>query len=64
VTLSYMPSTFSFDTTFALWDVEANIAASAPAGSYMITITATSGSLTQTASVTIEVPGSTLRNVA
>jgi hypothetical protein len=64
VTLSYMPSAFSFDTSFALWDVEVNIAASAQAGSYTIEITATSGSLIQTTSVTIEVPSSTLRNIA
>ena len=63
VTLSYMPVAYSFDTPSASWNVEVNIAASAQAGSYQIQITATSGSLTHTASITVQVPGSTVRNL-
>jgi hypothetical protein len=63
VTLSNMPSAYSFDTPFASWNVEVNIAASAQAGSYQIQITATSGPLTHTASITVQVQGSTVRNI-
>ena len=63
VTLSNMPSAYSFDTSFASWNVAVNIAASAQAGSYPIQITATSGPLTHTASITVQVPGSTVRNI-
>jgi hypothetical protein len=60
VTLSYMPSTYSLDTPFASWNVEVNIIAPVQAGSYPIEITATSGSLTYAASVTVEVQGATV----
>jgi hypothetical protein len=63
VTLSYMPSAYSFDTPFASWNVGVNIAASAQAGSYQIEITATSGPLIHTASITVQVSGSTVRNI-
>jgi uncharacterized membrane protein len=58
-----MPSAYSFDTSFASWKVEVNIAASAQAGSYPIEVTATSGSLIHTALVTVEISGSTVRNL-
>jgi len=63
VTLSYMPSTYSLDTPSASWNVEVNIAAPVQAGSYPIEIIATSGALTYTASVTVEVQGSTVGSV-
>jgi len=63
VTLSNMPSAYSLDTPFAAWNVEANIGPSAQAGSYPIQITATSGPLIHIAWVTVEVPGSAVRNV-
>ena len=63
VTLSYMPAAYSLDTPFASWNIEVNIAASAQAGSYPIEIIATSGSLTYSVSVTVEVQGSTMGNV-
>jgi hypothetical protein len=64
VTLSYLPSTYSFNTPTTSWNVVVNIGASAQAGSYQIEITATSGSLTQTTTVTIQVQDSTVREIA
>jgi hypothetical protein len=63
VTLSYLPSTYSFNTPTTSWNVVVNIDASAQAGSYQIEITATSGPLTQTTTVTVQVQGSTVRNI-
>jgi hypothetical protein len=63
VTLSDVPTAYSFDTSFTSWNVAINIAASAQAGSYTVEITATSGSLIHTASITVQVPGSMVRNI-
>ncbi|MGA3108415.1 MAG: hypothetical protein ABSD99_03015 [Candidatus Bathyarchaeia archaeon] len=57
LTVSNMPSTYALDTPSVSWNVELNIAAPAQPGSYVIEITAVSGHLIQTVSVTILVPG-------
>jgi hypothetical protein len=57
LTVSNMPSTYALDTPSASWNLEVIIAAPAQPGSYVIEITAVSGPLIQTVSVTILVPG-------
>jgi len=57
LTVSNMPSTYALDTPSASWNLEVTIAAPVQPGSYVIEITATSGHIIQTVSVTILVPG-------
>ena len=56
ITFSNFPSQFTLSSPIASWDVEANVAPSTQPGSYSILIVASSGTVAQSTSLTIEVP--------